>query len=49
MKRSMPRKAQGMPEVSPRSVTLLNPITVLLTAVNEGRIQRYLDVVELSK
>src|SRR4051812_33517930 len=34
---------------TPRSVTLLNPISVLLTAVTEGRIQRYLDVVELSK
>jgi hypothetical protein len=34
---------------TPRSVTLLNPIPVLLTAVAEGRIQRYLDVVELSK
>jgi hypothetical protein len=34
---------------TPRSVTLLNPIPVLLTAVSEGRIQRYLDVVELSK
>jgi hypothetical protein len=34
---------------TPRSVTLLNPIGVLLTAVSEGRIQRYLDVVELSK
>ncbi len=34
---------------TPRSVTLLNPITVLLTAFGEGRIQRYLDVVELSK
>jgi hypothetical protein len=34
---------------TPRSVTLLNPIAVLLTAFGEGRIQRYLDVVELSK
>lgn len=35
--------------LTPRSITLLNPIGVLLSAFREGRIQRYLDVIELSK
>jgi hypothetical protein len=38
-----------VPPIGPRSVTLLNPISVLLAAYSEGHINSYYDVVELSK
>jgi hypothetical protein len=37
------------PVPGPRSVTLLNPIAVLLAAFSEGHISSYYDVVELSR
>ena len=37
------------PLPGPRSVTLLNPIAQLLAAVAEGRINKYYDVIELSR
>jgi len=37
------------PAVGPRSVTLLNPISLLLAAYFEGHINSYIDVVELSR
>jgi hypothetical protein len=36
------------PPGGPRSVTLLNPISTLLAAYSEGRVNRYYDVIELS-
>jgi hypothetical protein len=33
----------------PRSETLLNPIALLLAAFNEGRVNNYYDVIELSR
>jgi hypothetical protein len=38
-----------IPRVGPRSVTLLNPISLLLAAYSEGHINSYYDVVELSR
>jgi hypothetical protein len=38
-----------VPPIGPRSVTLLNPISVLLAAYSEGHINSYYDVVELSR
>ena len=35
--------------IGPRSVTLLNPISLLLAAYSEGHVNTYLDVVELSR
>jgi hypothetical protein len=37
------------PGPGPRSVTLLNPISVLLAAFAEGRVNNYTDVIELSR
>jgi hypothetical protein len=37
------------PPIGPRSVTLLNPISLLLAAYSEGHVNTYLDVVELSR
>jgi hypothetical protein len=37
------------PAPGPRSVTLLNPISLLLAAYAEGHVNTYLDVVELSR
>jgi hypothetical protein len=39
----------GVLPVGPRSQTLLNPISVLLGAYNEGHISSYYDVIELSR
>jgi hypothetical protein len=38
-----------VPPIGPRSVTLLNPIALLLAAYSEGHINSYYDVVELSR
>jgi hypothetical protein len=38
-----------VPPIGPRSVTLLNPISLLLAAYAEGHVNTYLDVVELSR
>jgi len=38
-----------VPPTGPRSVTLLNPISLLLAAYSEGHINSYYDVVELSQ
>jgi len=38
-----------VPPPGPRSVTLLNPISVLLAAYSEGHISNYFDVVDLSR
>jgi hypothetical protein len=38
-----------IPRSGPRSVTLLNPISLLLAAYSEGHINSYYDVVELSR
>ena len=43
-----PLPAPPQPPYGPRSLTLLNPISDLLAAVQAGRIQSYRDVVELS-
>ncbi|HEX6464661.1 MAG TPA: hypothetical protein VFZ98_09420 [Vicinamibacterales bacterium] len=37
------------PPIGPRSVTLLNPISLLLAAYSEGHVNTYYDVVELSR
>jgi hypothetical protein len=44
-----PLPPAGFPPIGPRSVTLLNPISLLLAAYAEGHVNTYLDVVELSR
>lgn len=45
----IPDPQRGMLPAGPRSQTLLNPISVLLGAYNEGHISSYYDVIELSR
>jgi hypothetical protein len=43
-----PLPSPPQPAYGPRSLTLLNPISELLAAVHDGKIQSYRDVVEIS-